>query len=69
MFVNYSYIILLQALDIKNARNEVVYQFKAGERVKVEATTEFYWVTAHGAVWFSQARLESHHLFEANKGN
>ncbi|MNC05805.1 hypothetical protein D3C76_324220 [compost metagenome] len=61
--MNYSYIILNEALAIKNARNEIVHQFRAGDRVKVDATTEFYWMTEHGAVWFSQAKLESHVLF------
>lgn len=65
--MNYSYIILNAALDIKNARNETVHSFAAGERVKIEATTEFYWVTAYGAVWFKQAKLESQHMFELNR--
>lgn len=62
--MNYSYIILNTALAIKNARNEVVHQFQSGDRIKVDATTEFYWTTQHGAVWFSQARLESAFLFD-----
>ena len=61
-----SYIILNTALAIRNARNEVVYQFETDERVQIDATTEFYWVTQYGAVWFSQARLESQALFEHN---
>lgn len=56
--MDYSYIILNDALAIKNAKNEVVYLYHKGERVRVEATTEFYWMTQHGAVWFSQAKLE-----------
>lgn len=64
--MNYSFIILNTALEIKNARNEVAHQFQAGERVKIDATTEFYWVTQYGAVWFSQARLESQAFFERN---
>ena len=62
-----NYIYIKEALDIKNARRETTHSFYAGERVKVEATTEFYWVTNYGAVWFDQAVLESEHLFVLNR--
>lgn len=53
------YIIINDTVNIKNARNEIVYQYHKGEKVEILDTAEWYWITKHGAVWFSQAKHEA----------
>lgn len=53
------YIIINDTISIKNARNEIVYQYHKGERVEILDIAKYYWITKHGAVWFSQAKHEA----------
>lgn len=65
MPVTKQHIIINETLNIKNARNEIVYQYHAGEKVEIIDVAEWYWITKHGAVWFSQAKHEAQVTKEA----
>lgn len=56
---NKQYIIINDTLNILNARREIVYQFQNGEKVEILDVAKYYWITKHGAVWFSQAKHEA----------
>lgn len=59
MPVTKQHIIINDTVNIKNARNEIVYQYHKGEKVEILDTAQWYWITKHGAVWFSQAKHEA----------
>lgn len=59
MSVTKQHIIINDTVNIKNARNEIVYQYHKGEKVEILDTAKWYWITKHGAVWFSQAKHEA----------
>lgn len=59
MPVTKQHIIINDTLNILNARREIVYQFQKGEKVEILDVAKYYWITKHGAVWFSQAKHEA----------